>query len=228
MEYDDVIIAPSILSADFTRLGEQVQEADASGGGWIHIDVMDGRFVPNITMGPIIVDAVRQSTSLPLDVHLMMVDPDHIIPAFAEAGADHIAVHYEACVDVFRTVNLIKQQGCKAGIAINPHTSAAMIEEIIPIIDEIVVMTVSPGFGGQSLIEETLPKVARLRAMVADKNNPNMPIITDGGINVHTAAAAAQAGSNVLVVGSAVFNERPIRDNILALRESLQATEEPR
>jgi ribulose-phosphate 3-epimerase len=226
VEYEDVIIAPSILAADFTRLGEQVQAAEAAGAGWIHIDVMDGRFVPNITMGPLVVEAVRRVTTLPLDVHLMIVEPDHMIPVFADAGADHITVHYEACVDIFRTVNLIKHKGCKAGVALNPHTRAAALYETIPIIDLINVMTVSPGFGGQSLIEETLPKIARLRAMVADKQNPHMPILTDGGINVKTAASVAQAGSNVLVVGSAFFNAQPMTDNMNTLREALRTRED--
>lgn len=226
MEYDDVVIAPSILSADFARLGEQVQAAEAAGAGWIHIDVMDGRFVPNITMGPLVVEAVRRVTKLPLDVHLMIVEPDQMIPVFAEAGADHITVHYEACVDVYRTVNLIKYKGCKAGVAINPHTRAAALYEVIPIIDLINVMTVSPGFGGQTLIQETLPKLARLRAMVADKQNPHMPILTDGGINAKTAASVAQAGSNVLVVGSAFFNDNPMPDNMATLREALRTKEE--
>ncbi|MEM6280690.1 MAG: ribulose-phosphate 3-epimerase [Chloroflexota bacterium] len=225
MEYDDIIIAPSILSADFARLGEQVQAAEAGGAGWIHIDVMDGRFVPNITMGPLVVEAVHRSTSLPLDVHLMMIEPEHMLPAFADAGADHITVHYEVCQDVYRTVNMIKRLGCKAGIAINPHTRAAVLYEIMPIIDEIMVMTVSPGFGGQSMIEATLPKVARLRAMAADKKRENMPIVTDGGINFDTAPSVAQAGSNVLVVGSAVFNDTSIADNIGMLRDSLKSEE---
>ncbi len=220
MNYDDTIIAPSILSADFTRLGEHVQEAEAAGAGWIHIDVMDGRFVPNITMGPLIVEAVRRVTALPLDVHLMMVEPDHLIPAFASAGADHITVHLEACRDLFRTLNLIKAQGCKAGVALNPHSRAAELYEVMTIIDQVTVMTVSPGFGGQSLIEETLPKIARLRAMAGDKHNP-MPIVSDGGVNVTTAASVAQAGSNVLVVGSALFNDKPIVENINALRAAL-------
>jgi ribulose-phosphate 3-epimerase len=221
VEYEDVIIAPSILSADFTRLGEQVKAAEAGGAGWIHIDVMDGRFVPNITMGPLVVEAVRRSTKLPLDVHLMIVEPEHMLPAFAEAGADHITVHYEACQDIFRTVNMIKRLGCKAGIAINPHTRAVSLHEIIPIVDEIMVMTVSPGFGGQSLIEETLPKLARLRAMVADKKRENMPIVTDGGINFETAPSVAQAGSNVIVMGSAIFNDKPISENINRVRQAL-------
>ncbi len=220
MNYDDTIIAPSILSADFTRLGEHVQEAEAAGAGWIHIDVMDGRFVPNITMGPLIVEAVRRITDLPLDVHLMMVEPDHLIPAFASAGADHITVHVEACRDLFRTLNLIKAQGCKAGVALNPHSRAGELYEVMTIIDQVTVMTVSPGFGGQSLIEETLPKIARLRAMAGDKHNP-MPIVSDGGVNVTTAASVAQAGSNVLVVGSALFNDKPIVENINALRAAL-------
>jgi ribulose-phosphate 3-epimerase len=217
----NIIIAPSILSADFTRLGDQVQEAEAAGAGWIHIDVMDGRFVPNITMGPLVVGAVRRVTNLPLDVHLMVVEPDHLIPAFASAGADHITVHIEACRDLFRTLSLIKAQGCQAGVALNPHSRAAELYEVMTIIDLVTVMTVSPGFGGQSLIEATLPKIARLRAMAGDKHNP-MPILADGGVNVNTVASTVQAGSNVLVVGSAVFNDKPIKANIDALWASLR------
>lgn len=220
---EHILIAPSILSADFTRLGEQVQEAQAVGAGMIHIDVMDGRFVPNITMGPLVVDAVRRVTDLPLDVHLMMIEPDHLIPAFAEAGADHISVHYEACPDLYRTLNLIKRQGCKAGIAINPHISAAALTEVLPILDEIVVMTVSPGFGGQALIKETLGKIAELRAMARDRQLYNLNILADGGVNVQTAASVAQAGANVLIVGSAFFNAQPMSENMMMLKESLQS-----
>ncbi len=220
---DKAILAPSILAADFTRLGEQVQEAQAAGAGLIHIDVMDGHFVPNLTMGPLVVDAVRRVTDLPLDVHLMMTDPEPLIPAFAEAGADVISVHYEACPDLYRTLNMIKRNGCRAGVAINPHTRAAALYDVLPILDEAVVMTVSPGFGGQKLIQETLGKIARLRAMAQERKMYDFPILADGGVNLETATAVTQAGADVLVVGSAVFNEKPIVDNIAALQAVLEA-----
>jgi ribulose-phosphate 3-epimerase len=222
---DQVIIAPSILSADFTRLGEQVQEAEAAGAGLIHVDVMDGRFVPNITMGPLVVRALRRVTDLPLDVHLMVIEPDHLIPAFADAGADHISVHYEACPDLYRTLNLIKREGCKAGVAINPHTGASALYDVLPIVDEVVVMTVSPGFGGQSLISETLGKIASLRAMVREKQMFDFPILADGGINPHTAPSVAQAGANVLIAGSAFFNEATPAENMRRLQESIENQE---
>jgi len=222
---DEVILAPSILASDFTRLGEQVQEAEAAGAGMIHIDVMDGRFVPNITMGPLVVEAVRRVTSLPLDVHLMIVEPDAIIPAFAEAGADNITVHYEACVDLYRTLNIIKRAGCKAGVAINPHTRAAALYDVLPILDEIIAMTVSPGFGGQQLIEETLGKIARLRAMSREKQMFDLPILADGGVNPDTVTSVVQAGVNVIVVGSAVFNDQPIEANMALLRQRIEAAD---
>lgn len=218
----DVKIAPSILSADFARLGEQVQAAEAAGAEMIHIDVMDGRFVPNITMGPLVVKAVRKVTSLPLDVHLMIVEPDHMISAFADAGADHIAVHYEACVDLYRTLNIIKRHGVKAGIAINPHTRAADLYDVFPILDLLTVMTVSPGFGGQSLLRPMLPKIQRLRRMAIEDERPNLPIIADGGVNVETAAEIAAAGANVLVAGSAVFGGESVAENIKTLRQAIQ------
>jgi ribulose-phosphate 3-epimerase len=218
---DHIGFAPSILSADFARLGEQVQEAEAAGAAMIHIDVMDGRFVPNITMGPLVVEAVRRVTDLPLDVHLMMIEPNHLIPAFAGAGADSISVHYEACTDLYRTLNIIKDHNCRAGVAINPHTRAAALYDVLPILDEIVVMTVSPGFGGQALIQETLGKIARLRAMSREKEMWNLPILADGGVNVTTAASVAQAGANILIVGSALFNEQPIDVNMAQLQEAL-------
>ncbi len=222
MRKESTVIAPSILSADFARLGEQVQDAESAGAGWIHVDVMDGRFVPNITMGPLVVEALRPVTDLPLDVHLMIVEPDHLVPAFAQAGADHITVHYEACRDLYRTLNLIKAQGCKAGVAINPHTPADALEEVLPIVSQVMLMTVSPGFGGQSLIQQTLLKAKKLRSMAADKLAVPLDIIADGGVNLETALDVVSSGCNVLVMGSAVFNKRPIAENIQAVRDLLQ------
>lgn len=199
-------IAPSILAADFTRLGEQVRDADQAGADWIHIDVMDGRFVPNITMGPLVVEAVKRVTSLPLDVHLMIVEPERYIDAFAQAGADHITVHIEASPNFHRTVQTIHEAGCKAGVAINPHTSATALTEMMPFIDIINVMTVNPGFGGQAFIAQTMSKIADLRAMVGDIRR-DIFIEVDGGINAETASSAIQAGADVLVVGSAIFSD---------------------
>lgn len=222
MQKKSTIIAPSILSADFARLGEQVQQADTAGADWIHVDVMDGRFVPNITMGPLVVKALRRVTDLPLDVHLMIIEPDHLVPAFAQAGADHITVHYEACRDLYRTLNLIKEQGCKASVAINPHTPATALSEVLPIISQVTLMTVSPGFGGQSLIKQTLLKAKQLRSMAANINATPLDIVADGGVNRDTLLDVTSSGCNVLVMGSAIFNERPIAENIQSVQDILQ------
>ncbi len=214
-------LAPSILAADFTRLGEQIRDAEQAGGELIHIDVMDGRFVPNITMGPLVVEAARRSTNLPLDVHLMIVEPERYVEAFANAGADHITVHIEASPNLHRTLQLIKQRGCRAGVALNPHTPASALKDIIHMVDIINVMTVNPGFGGQSFLPETMSKVARIRAMIGDTGR-SIDLEVDGGINAQTAMTAAQAGANVLVVGSAVFSEKhSVQAGINALREAL-------
>ncbi len=196
-------IAPSILAADFTRLGEHVREAEQAGADVIHIDVMDGRFVPNITMGPLIVEAVRRVTSLPLDVHLMIVEPDHLLEAFVKAGASRISVHWEVCPNLHRTLQTIRALGCEAGIAINPHTPALLLQEIIPMLSGVTVMTVNPGFGGQSFLPETLPKISAVRALFGERN---ADVVVDGGINETTAARVVAAGANVLVVGSMLFN----------------------
>lgn len=198
-------IAPSILSADFTRLGEQVRAAEDAGAGLIHIDVMDGRFVPNITMGPLVVQAVRRVTRLPLDVHLMIVEPERHVARFAEAGADWISVHVEAGPHLHRTLMTIHELGCRAGVAINPHTPAAALSEVMHMIELVNVMTVNPGFGGQSFLAETLPKIERLRAMIVASGR-DIDIEVDGGINTQTVAAVVQAGANVLVAGSSVFS----------------------
>lgn len=198
-------LAPSILAADFTRLGQQVMDAEAAGADRIHIDVMDGRFVPNITMGPMIVEAVRRVTALPLDVHLMIVEPERHIEAFATAGASAITVHYEASPHLHRTLGAIRELGCRAGVAVNPHTRANSLIEVLDMLDLVNVMTVNPGFGGQSLITSTLPKVAEILALLGETGR-EIDLEVDGGINTDTAMAAVQAGANVLIVGTAVFN----------------------
>lgn len=214
-------IAPSILSADFTRLGEQVRAAEDAGAGLIHIDVMDGRFVPNITMGPLVVQAVRRVTRLPLDVHLMIVEPERHVASFAEAGADWISVHVEAGPHLHRTLMSIHELGCRAGVAINPHTPAAALSEVMHMIDLVNVMTVNPGFGGQSFLAETLPKIERLRAMIVASGR-DIDIEVDGGINTQTVAAVVQAGANVLVAGSSVFSpDFSVQAGIDALRAAL-------
>lgn len=214
-------IAPSILSADFTRLGEQIREAEAAGCDWIHIDVMDGRFVPNITMGPVVVKAVRRITRLPLDVHLMIVEPEKHVRAFAEAGADHLSVHGEVSPNLHRTLQMIRELGCRVGIAINPHTPASSISEVVHMLDVILVMTVNPGFGGQTFLPETLPKIRQLRVMAAASGR-DIDISVDGGINAETAASTVSAGANVLIAGNAIFNEQhSIQGGIHALRQSL-------
>lgn len=214
-------IAPSILSADFTRLGEQVRAAEDAGAGLIHIDVMDGRFVPNITMGPLVVQAVRRVTRLPLDVHLMIVEPERHVASFAEAGADWISVHVEAGPHLHRTLMTIHELGCRAGVAINPHTPAAALSEVMHMIELVNVMTVNPGFGGQSFLAETLPKIERLRAMIVASGR-DIDIEVDGGINTQTVAAVVQAGANVLVAGSSVFSpDFSVQAGIDALRAAL-------
>ncbi len=207
MSSRQVKIAASILAADFARLGEQVQEAEVAGANWIHIDVMDGRFVPNITMGPLVVEAVRKITNLPLDVHLMIVEPEKYIQQFAEAGADSISVHLEASPNLHRTLQAIRELDCKVGVAINPHTGASALSEVIHMLDLINVMTVNPGFGGQTLIEATLPKIRQLKTMT-EQTEHGIDLEVDGGVNSETVKQMVDAGANVLVVGSAIFNSR--------------------
>ena len=217
--FDSVKIAPSILAADFARLGEQVADAEAAGADLIHFDVMDGRFVPNLTMGPLILEAVRRSTSLPVDAHLMIIEPDHLLEAFAHAGATRIDVHWEACPNLHRTLQAIRGLGCKAGVAINPHTPAAFLSEVLHLLDAVLVMTVNPGFGGQEFLPETLPKIRALRAMIGGRA---IDLVVDGGINAQTAASVIEAGANVLVVGSAVFTaESSVAAAMKTLRQAL-------
>lgn len=198
-------IAPSILSADFARLGEQVKEVTEAGVDYIHIDVMDGRFVPQITIGAPVVAALRRWTDLPLDVHLMIESPDSQVEQFARAGASILTVHSETCPHVHRVVQMIKDCGCKAGVSINPATSITVLDEILPEIDLALVMTVNPGFGGQKFIESTLNKILRLRAEL-DRRRLNVELEVDGGINTVTAPRVVAAGATVLVAGAAVFN----------------------
>ena len=211
-------IAPSILSADFSRLGEQVAEAETGGADAIHIDIMDGNFVPNITMGPMIVDAIRNWTSLPFDLHMMVEAPERYIDDFASAGADIITVHAEACRHLHRTVHQILEAGKKPSVAISPATPVAAIEEVIDDLNQALVMTVNPGFGGQAFIESMLGKVSRVRALI-DERGLSTDLQVDGGVSASTAASVVQAGANVLVAGSAVYNDRmSVAEGIAAIR----------
>jgi ribulose-phosphate 3-epimerase len=199
-------IAPSILSADFCRLGEQVAAAQAGGADCIHCDVMDGHFVPNMTIGPLVVEAVRRATTLPIDVHLMIEQPERYIPAFVAAGANSISVHGETCPHLHRTIQQIVELGARASVALNPATPLNTLDEILPELDMVLVMTVNPGFGGQSFIESTCAKVQRLREKAwACRSGRTLDIEVDGGINVETVGRVVKAGANVLVAGSAVF-----------------------
>ena len=210
------------MNADFARLGEQIREAEAAGAKLIHIDVMDGRFVPNISLGPEIVQSVRPVTELPFDVHLMIVEPDRHLEAFAQAGADAISVHVEACPHLHRTLQHIREVGCRVGVAINPHTPASALHSVMDLLDEVIVMTVNPGFGGQTLIESTLPKIAEIRAMIGESGR-HIDLEVDGGINPATAMQAAQAGANVLIAGTGLFSdEHSVADGVEALMDALQ------
>ncbi len=211
-------LAPSILSSDFARLGEQVKEAEAAGVDWIHVDVMDGHFVPNITIGPLIVRALRPITKLPLDVHLMIEQPERYLVPFAEAGADCLTVHVETCPHLHRTIQQIKELGLKAGVTLNPATPLSTLEEILPEVDLVLVMSVNPGFGGQAYIPGSTAKIAKLRQMLALIDS-KAEIEVDGGVNLETIAEVVEAGATVLVAGSAIFNDRAsVAENVAQLR----------
>jgi ribulose-phosphate 3-epimerase len=212
-----VKIAPSILSANFAKLGEEIRAVEQGGADYIHIDVMDGHFVPNITIGPLIVEAIRPITELPLDVHLMIENPDQYIEAFANAGANYITVHVESCRHLHRTIHHIKSFGIKAGVVLNPATPVETIQHILGDIDMVLLMSVNPGFGGQKFIPEILSKISKVREM-ADTKGLSIEIEIDGGVNPETAKLCIEAGANVLVAGSAIYNQEDYAKAISSLR----------
>lgn len=217
-------IAPSILSADFSKLGQEVQDVEKGGADYIHVDVMDGHFVPNITIGPLIVQAIRPITTLPLDVHLMIENPDSYIQAFAEAGASIITVHQEATPHLHRTIELIKSHHVKAGVVINPATPAHMIKEVLPDVDLVLLMTVNPGFGGQSFISNVVPKIKQI-AEWRKELGLSFEIEIDGGVNVKTAKTCVDAGADVLVAGSAIYNQANRKQAIQAIIKATETAE---
>lgn len=213
-------IAPSILSANFAKLGMEIKDVENGGADYIHVDVMDGHFVPNITIGPLIVEAIRPVTKLPLDVHLMIDQPDKYIHEFVRAGADIITVHVEACKHLHRTIQLIRSEGIKAGVVLNPHTPLETIQHILEDIDMVLLMTVNPGFGGQAFIPQVLPKIRQLSAIIKEKQLP-IEIEVDGGINEETAKQCVEAGATVLVAGSAIYNKSDRHQAIQNLKQAI-------
>jgi ribulose-phosphate 3-epimerase len=221
-DFSRIKIAPSILSADFARLGEQVKEADEAGADYIHFDVMDGMFVPNITMGPMVLGALSKLTKVPMDVHLMIENPDRYLLEFASAGASVIMVHYEAVTHLHRTVQHISDLGCRAGVVLNPATPIMLLEEILPYLSRVLIMSVNPGFGGQNYIESTTGKIRRMREM-ANRLNPQLEIEVDGGAKNANIREIAEAGADVIVAGSAVFNSKiTVAQAMAKLREALR------
>jgi ribulose-phosphate 3-epimerase len=217
-------IAPSILSADFAKLGEEIRDVEDGGADLIHVDVMDGHFVPNLTIGPLVVSAIRPHTKLPLDVHLMITEPDRYIEAFVKAGADIISVHAEACLHLHRTLQWIKQLGVKAAVALNPATPLQAIEYVLGELDMVLLMTVNPGFGGQAFISSVLPKIQQLRTRLDQLGLAHIPIEVDGGIHPGTADAVVKAGASILVAGSAVFGKADRKEAMRAIRSATQSS----
>ncbi|MFQ5604567.1 MAG: ribulose-phosphate 3-epimerase [bacterium] len=214
-------IAPSILSADFSQLSQQIKEAEKAGADWFHLDVMDGHFVPNITFGPLMVEVVKKLTSLPLDVHLMIENPDNYLERFIHAGAQYLTVHVEAVTHLHRTIDLIKRNGAKAGVALNPATPVNVLEEILPNVDLILVMSVNPGFGGQAFIPQSLEKIQKISNLIKQGNH-DVVIEVDGGIDKTIALSVVEAGASVLVAGSAIFKTRDIQQALQEIRNSIQ------
>jgi ribulose-phosphate 3-epimerase len=212
-------LAPSILSADFSRLGEEIRAVQTAGADWLHVDVMDGHFVPNLTLGPPIIKALRPITSLPFDVHLMIEAPERSIDAYVEAGANHVIVHAEACTHLHRTLEHLRQSGVRAGVSLNPATPLAHIQHVLPLLDVVLVMTVNPGFGGQKFIRDMLPKVRDL-ATLKSRAGLDFDIEVDGGISNDTIGEVARAGANVFVAGSAVFGTNDYTATLRAMRQA--------
>jgi ribulose-phosphate 3-epimerase len=215
-----VLLCPSILSADFGRLAQEVREVEAAGADWIHVDIMDGHFVPNMTVGPGVVKALRKATRLPLDVHLMVADAERWVRPFADAGADYISVHAEACVHLEQVVRLIRDVGKRPGVALNPHTGEQVLEYVVDQLDLVLAMTVNPGFGGQAFLPSQLPKVRRLRELL-DARNPDALLQVDGGVSPTTAGDLVAAGANVLVAGAAVFGQADRAAAMAAIRAAV-------
>jgi len=214
------LIAPSILSADFSKLGAEIKAVEAAGADWIHADVMDGHFVPNITIGPLIVEAVHKVTNLPIDVHLMIENPDNYIAAFAAAGAAYISVQIETCIHLNRTVQLIKDCGARAGVVLNPSTPVASLESMLEYLDYVLIMSVNPGFGGQVFIPNSIGKIKALRKQIQDRGLKVL-IEVDGGVNEKTIGAVAAAGADVFVAGSAIFGRQDYKSTIRRLRQKM-------
>ena len=213
----DKKIAPSILSADFSRLGEEIRKVEDAGADWIHVDVMDGAFVPNITVGPFILEAVRKVTALPLDVHLMIERPEQYISEFADAGADIITVHFEACTHLHRTIQAIKEKGKKAGVSVNPATPLVSIKYVLGDIDLLLIMSVNPGFGGQRFIPSALEKIKKARQMI-DKIGADVSIEVDGGVKLENIGEVASAGADIFVSGSGVFGTKDYKETIQEMK----------
>lgn len=212
-----MIVAPSILSADFSKLGEEIHDIDKAGADWIHIDVMDGNFVPNITIGPLVIESIRKYTDKPFDVHLMIVNPERYVDQFADAGADIITVHYEASIHLHRLIHQIKDKDKKAGVSINPSTPVSLLEEILPYLDLVLVMSVNPGFGGQKFIESSLMKVKKLKQMI-DRYGLNTIIEVDGGVSDKNIKQLKDAGCNAVVAGNYVFKSSDYKKAISSLK----------
>lgn len=218
-----VKIAPSILSADFSMLGEELKKVERAGADLIHVDVMDGHFVPNITIGPPVIKSLRKATSLPLDVHLMIDNPDKYILEFVKAGSDFLTVHVETCTHLHRTVQSIKEQGIKVGVALNPATSLSFLDHILSDIDMVLLMSVNPGFGGQKFIENILSKISKLKEII-QKENLNVDIGIDGGVKVENISEIVKAGANMIVAGSAVFHSKDYKEVIEKMRMKINLT----